>query len=268
MQDVGLVAGAEDPAADLGVLVGEPGQDVEAGLVQLVGRAGGGRVAARQPGVEVVAVGQPAQAGLVVGAAVRDDVGGDGVAVAGDGRVDDLGEQAVALGAERGGVGAAAGGRLGPAERVVGGVGDVAGEMLDGGLGQPAYGQPPGGDAGAVPLGDGVEHGRQPGQPGEVAVGMGGLGDADHGQRRERGAGGREEGVGDGVLDAAGDDDVALVLGLLQDERPRDAVGVVEAGGIDGLGTRGDGGQPAGVRGLARLGVVGEAVLAVAQAEQ
>jgi hypothetical protein len=61
---------------------------------------------------------------------------------------------------------------------------------------------------------------------------------------------------------------VALGLGLLQDDRAGDALAVVEARGVDGLGPGGDGGEPVGELGLAGLGVVGEAVLAVAQAQQ
>jgi len=70
-EDLAKVAGPERRGTDHGVLLGQPGDDLHAGSVQVLRRAVGGGVQPHQPGIGGLAAGQPAQAGAVSGPAVR-----------------------------------------------------------------------------------------------------------------------------------------------------------------------------------------------------
>ena len=120
--------------------------------VQVVGGAVGGGVHPDQAGVDLVAAGQPAQAGPVGRPAVRQHLGGQHLAVAGRRpgaprrRSSGRGRR-VNAGRRRPGGPAGSSGSLVP-------VGEVAVEERHRGLDQPPHRHPAGRDPGPVPVGD------------------------------------------------------------------------------------------------------------------
>jgi hypothetical protein len=236
--------------------------------VQVVGAAVGGGVHADQVGVDLLATGQPAQAGLVDGAAVRPDLARQHLPVGRDGRPHGVGEDAVALSGEGSHVDVGVGRRRGPAQRIGLAVFEVAVQVADGGVDEPGDRDAAGRDAGTVPPSDLFEGARNAGEPDEVAVGVRLLGDADHRQEDHQSRRRRRERVGDRVFDGVARDAGAHLLGLLEQHRAGDAVVGGQPGRVDGAGPLGDR-CDAGCEFLLGLGAeVGEPVLAVADAHQ
>ncbi len=88
-------------------------------------------------------------------------------------------------------------------------------------------------DPGPVTLGDRLEHGGQPGEPGEVPVGVRAVGDPDPRQHDEQLGGGGEEGVGDRVLHRAGVEVFQQPAGLVDHHVPVQPVTVVQGLGVE-----------------------------------
>ena len=194
-----------------------------------------------------VAVGQPAEAGVLGVPASRQHLGGQEVPVRRDRRRHLLQNHRAAL--------------LRPDEGVHSG--QMAVEVRDRLLHEVRHRRQPVGQAGAVPLRDGLQHRRQHRQPRREVVGQGHVA-----QRHEQtGHGGQEQGA-DRELQGAALDLPGQRLGLVRDDPLGDPVGLGQAlvrHGLGPLGQRADGGVKPLLGGLAE---VGEAVVVPGHAHE
>ena len=217
---LGGVGPAEHPAAQFGVLLGEPGDQVEPGGVEVFGCPGRRRVGAGQGPVQLVAVRQPAQPDVLVAAAQRLDRVRESDAVAPEGRADDIGEDLVELATEP--VGAVpTRGLLDAAQRIEVGRGEVVVDLLDGGADQAGDRPAARLDAVEMPLGGRAEIGVEAPQPLHVRVGVSRFGQRHHRQVQQHCRRRALPQVGDLPLRPAGVRDVGAVRGDHPSPRPR-----------------------------------------------